>query len=148
MKKQILSLLSIGILTATLLVGCGTKGPKDGTYKAEYDTYDVHGWKSFVEITVADSTITDVNFDYINEEGKLKSEDEGYKQTMEKSSGTYPSKFSSDLEEALIEKQNPNEIDVVTGATTSTDHFKSLVTYAMQYAEKGKSETAIVEAPR
>jgi len=54
MNKKVIALFGSVILTAGMLVGCGSKGMKDGSYNAEFDTFDDHGWKGQVTITVAD----------------------------------------------------------------------------------------------
>jgi major membrane immunogen (membrane-anchored lipoprotein) len=148
MNKKVIALLSTVVLTAGMLVGCGSKGMKDGSYKSEFDAFDDHGWKGQVEITVAGGKITDSKFDYVNESGDLKSKDTGYQENMKKVSGIGPVEFSAQYAEALVEKQDPATVDVITGATTSGDDFKTLADAAIQYANGGKSETAVVKAAK
>lgn len=145
MNKKFIALLSSVVLTAGMLVGCGSKGMKDGTYKSEFDSFDNHGWKGQVEITVADGKITDSKFDYVNEAGDLKSKDAEYQEKMKKVSGIGPVEFSAQYAKALVEKQDPEAVDVITGATTSGDDFKALAKAAIQYANSGKTETALVK---
>ncbi len=148
MNKKVLALLSSVVLTAGMLVGCGSKGMKDGSYKSEFDTFDDHGWKGQVEITVADGKITDAKFDYVNESGDLKSKDAEYQEKMTKVSGIGPVEFSTQYAEALVEKQDPATVDAITGATTSGDDFKLLADAAIQHANGGKTETAVVKAKK
>jgi len=138
MNKKVLALLSSVVLTAGMLVGCGSKGMKDGSYKSEFDTFDDHGWKGQVEITVAD----------VNESGDLKSKDAEYQEKMTKVSGIGPVEFSTQYAEALVEKQDPATVDAITGATTSGDDFKLLADAAIQHANDGKTETAVVKAKK
>ncbi len=138
MNKKVLALLSSVVLTAGMLVGCGSKGMKDGSYKSEFDTFDDHGWKGQVEITVADG----------KESGDLKSKDAEYQEKMTKVSGIGPVEFSTQYAEALVEKQDPATVDAITGATTSGDDFKLLADAAIQHANDGKTETAVVKAKK
>ena len=148
MNKKVIALLSSVVLTAGMLVGCWSKGMKDGTYKSEFDAFDDHGWKGQVEITVSDGKITDTKFDYVNEAGVLKSKDAEYQANMSKVSGIGPAEFSVQYAEALVEKQDPASVDAITGATSSGDDFKTLADAAIQYANDGKTETAIVKAAK
>lgn len=118
----------------------------DGTYKVEADAFDDHGWKPFVELVIKDHKIDSVNFDYLNEEGKLKTEDEGYKSAMEPQSGTYPEKYTGELEQQLIEKQLIGDVDAVSGATTSSNNFHALVEVALDdMAEIGDTSSKAIK---
>lgn len=143
MKKFVSSLLVL-LIIAVMLVGCGG-GYKDGTYKATYKDFDEHGWKAFTEVTIKENKITDVVFDYVNEEGELKSEDEEYNALMKDTSGTSPEEFSPALAEDLVAKQDVKKVDTITGATASVDNFKKLAEAALNNAKSGKTEEAIIE---
>lgn len=148
MNKKIIALVSSVILAAGMLVGCGSKGMQDGTYNAEYDTFDDHGWKGQVSITVADGKITDSTFDYINETGDLKSKNAEYQESMKKVSGIGPVEFTVQYADALVEKQDPESVDVITGATYALNDLKVLADAAIQYANDGNTETAVVKAAK
>lgn len=144
--KRTLSLILVSLMLATALVGCGDGGGyKDGTYKATYDDFDEHGWKAYVDISITDGEISDVDFDYVNEEGDLKSKDEEYNTLMKEKSGSSPEEFSPALEQQLIEKQNVKEIDNITGATHSVENFKKLADAALKNAKSGNTEEVLVE---
>lgn len=117
---------------------------KDGTYKASYKDFDDRGWKAFVEITVKDQKIEQAKFDYVNKDQKLKSEDEEYAKAYKKETKITPKEAADAMVKALIEKQDAN-IDSVAGATHSTENFKALSTKALENAETGKQEEAIIE---
>ncbi|MTI65796.1 MAG: FMN-binding protein [Firmicutes bacterium] len=160
MKKiKILSILLVLVMSVGLLGACGTSEEpasneganeksaanyEDGSYKAVYDRFDSHGWKSFVNITVKDGKISDVEFDYKNREGKLKTKNEGYKNAMEGKSGTYPEKYTKELEEQLVASQSVEDVDVVTGATHSSHNFKVLANKALEHAKKGDTSDAVI----
>lgn len=160
-KKQIISLVAASVLTLTMLAGCGKKEEakkddakpaatteakyKDGTYKAEYDKFDERGWKATVTVEVKDGKVTKADFTSVNQENKQKRDDEGYNKSMEEKSKTSPKKYEGELAKKLVEKQDPSKVDVVTGATHSTDDFKKLATAALENAKKGDTATAKVE---
>ncbi len=160
MRRRLLSImLTTVIVGAGLFTGCKqreaaptnnastetTKADlKDGKFKAEASDFDERGWKPFVEADVKDGKITAVTFDYINKDGKFKSEDAEYNKNMEAKVKTGPAKFTKELEDALVEKQDVTKIDVVTGATHSTDNFKTLATKVMENAKAGDVTVAKV----
>lgn len=113
----------------------GTKSPayKDGEYKAELEP-DSHGWRSVVEIEVKNGKITDVDYDELNKDDKEKSEDKEYNQQWESASGINAKKAYPQLEERLMETQDIEEVDIITGATDATENFKEVVTEALKEA--------------
>lgn len=104
---------------------------EDGIYYAETEDFDDHGWKAMVTVIVENGEISNVFYDEIDEEGNLKTFEAEYATKMEEKSGAYPLKAFHALEESLVDKQNVEELDVVSGATHSSDTFKGLVTKAL-----------------
>jgi major membrane immunogen (membrane-anchored lipoprotein) len=118
----------------------------DGTYKVSADAFDENGWKPFVEVTIANDQITAVTFDYTDKSGNLKTADATYKKNMEAANGTYPEKYTGELEQQLITKQVISKVDAVTGATTSSTDFSTLVGYALDdMAEIGNNQPAVIK---
>lgn len=113
----------------------------DGTYKVEAKEFDEKGWKEHVELVVKDGKISEVTYDAVDKDGKMKTADATYKEKMEAASQTYPEKYMKELADQLIEMQSVNEVDVVTGATHSSENFKKLATEALTFAEKGETGT-------
>ncbi|QGU93962.1 FMN-binding protein [Clostridium bovifaecis] len=164
MKRRWLSvILASAIVSAGLFVGCGSKEEaaptnttktetttktesalKDGKYKAEASDFDERGWKPFVEMEIKDGKIATVNFDYINKDGKFKSEDAEYNKNMEAKVKTGPAKYTKQLEDALVEKQDPATVDTIAGATHSVDNFKKLAGKAFENAKAGDTAVAKV----
>ena len=122
-------------------------GLQDGTYRAEYDKEDAYGWKAYVEITVADGKMTAVDFDYVNADGAVKSEDEAYNADMKAGSGVGPAEFTVALEESLLASQDPSQVDAVTGATSSSDEFINFTTALMEQMQAGNTDVLVIEAP-
>jgi major membrane immunogen (membrane-anchored lipoprotein) len=145
-KKRIIAVIATAVLSISLFAGCGAQATyKDGTYKAEYSAADSRGWKPQLSLVIKEDKITEVTFDYVNEAGALKTADEAYKTAMEAKTGTYPAKYTEDLEKALIEKQKVEDVAAVTGATSSSANFNALAAAALEKAKAGDTATAIVE---
>lgn len=148
--KKIVSMALAALLALSALTGCTEAqmgaALTDGTYRAEFEDFDVNGWKDYVEVTIVDGELSEVVYDSVNEDGtKLKSEDESYKVQMEAIVGTYPAKYNKDLINQFIESGKVTAVDIVAGATESTGNFKTLVVAAMQNAAGGDTETEIVK---
>ena len=132
MKKFLVLGLVLTILL-TMAVGCTSNegaGYEDGTYTAESEPDD-RGYKSVIEIIVENGEITSVDYDELNEGGARKSEDEEYAASMKGVSGVSPAEAYEQLENALISRQNVDEVDMVSGATSSAEMFKSLAKEAL-----------------
>ena len=137
MKKValIVALVLIGTVT---LAGCGDTGAtaveepaQDGVFTAEEPEFSERGHKAVVEVTLEDGQITAVAYDEVYEEGGGKKGDSEYNATMEGVSGISFDDAVAELEAALIESQNIDEVDVVSGATSSSEKFVSLVKEAL-----------------
>lgn len=152
MKRRWLSgILALSIVCTSLFVGCQKREEtkpassnettqsalKDGKYKAEASDFDERGWKPFVEVEVKDGKISVAKFDYINKDGKFKSEDVEYNKSMEAKVKTGPAKYTKELAAALIEKQDPAKVDTIAGATHSVENFKKLSAGLLENAKKG-----------
>lgn len=150
MKKLLSMILTLtfvlSIMGSSLAFGAPKKTYVDGTYKATYDYIDSHGWKSFVEVTIKGDKITAAKFDYINPAGKLKSKDAKYNKSMKAASKTktYPALYTLALKNSLIKTQNIGKVDSITGATTSSNNFKTLAKVALANAKKGNKTPAIL----
>lgn len=142
-KKKIM-LLSAVILSLCL-AGCGSeKGMKNGYYTAEMKEYD-YGWKEYVCIFVKNDKIVSIEFNAKNPSGFIKAWDNAYMENMKPVSGTYPNEYPRLYGSRLLESQDIEAVDAVTGATSSGEHFYKLVNAAMEQAREGNSEVAVVE---
>lgn len=117
---------------------------EDGTYRLEETDFDDNGWKVFLEITVEDGKIVSVGYDYINDDGLLKSEDEEYQDAMFKVSGKGPKEFTKELSDALVAAQDAKEIDIISGATGSSETFMNYAQQLIQAAQKGETDTIMI----
>lgn len=127
------------------LTGCGSeKGMKNGYYTAEMKEYD-YGWKEYVCIFVKNDTIVSIEFNAKDASGFIKAWDNAYMENMKPVSGTYPNEYTRLYGSRLLESQDIEEVDVVSGATSSGGNFYKLVNAAIDQAREGNSEVAVVE---
>ncbi len=140
MKKTLSVLFSLCLCTA-VFTGCNDTNAasfQDGTYKAVYAQADDHGWTEYLTLTVEDGKIVSADFDAENDDGAKKSENTEYNEAMKNAgSKTWPSAFYPALEKSLIEKQDGNGIDAVSGATTSSESLKKLYQALVPNMKKG-----------
>lgn len=155
MKK----LLFLFILAITLIAtGCGNQNQAppapaqppagqgtlvDGQYQAQFSAFDARGWRPFLNLTVTGGRVTQVQFDYINAAGNLKSQDAAYNQRMAAASGTDVARFVVAAADALVQSQIA-PIDTITGATTSTVNFNALAGPLMTQAVAGNRTPVVV----
>ena len=66
-------------------------------------------------------------------------------ENMKPVSGTYPNEYTRLYGSRLLESQDIEEVDVVSGATSSGGNFYKLVNAAVEQAREGNSEVAVVE---
>ncbi len=97
---------------------------RDGTYTARTDA-DEHGYYGEIELVIRDARIAEVNYDEKDQEGTPKGEDYPYPLGPE----------SEDRYEAqLVETQDPEEVDNITGATQTWERFKETAKDALEQA--------------
>lgn len=145
MKKAICISL---ILIATLLglSGCGSSDKmKDGFYTAEMSDFS-NGWKEYLCIMVKNDKIVYAEFNAKNSSGYIKAWDNAYMKNMNSFSGTYPNEYTREYVAQLIESQDPEQVDMVTGASTSGGNFAKLSVAVVEQAKEGNSEVKIVES--
>ncbi len=149
MKKL---LAGLTLSTALLLTGCGADGAatteeglQDGTYSLEELNFGGTGWKEGLEIVVDGGEITDATWSSVNEEGENKIEDEEYQETMTNVSGLGPQDFIPELENALVDAQDPAEVEVITGATGTAEKFREYAKQLVEAAEEGNTDTIEVD---
>lgn len=145
--KKLLSLALVAVLALTVFVGCGGNKSeyKDGKYRVEAEDFSKTGWKEFVEIEIKDGKIENLDFDAINKDGLIKTQDPEYQGKMEPVSGTYPTKFYPEIEEQYKKDPKAENVKNITGATHSVDGFKVLMTALEPQMKEGKTDTLKVK---
>lgn len=131
--------------TTDTSTGADADALQDGTYTLEEKNFDDNGWKVDFSITVEDGVITESNYDNVNEAGESKVDDEGYQAMMSEKTGTGPQDFIPALNEALVEKQDPSEVEVVTGATSSSEGFVDYAQQLVDAAKEGNTDTIEID---
>ena len=118
---------------------------QDGTYTLVEKNFDTRGWKTEFSITVVDGKITESTFDNVNEAGVKKSEDAEYQANMAEKVGVGPADYFPQLNNQLIETQDPEAVEVVTGATHSSDTFNEYAPLLIEAAEAGDTTTIEID---
>ena len=143
MKRVVFVVLMVCFLG--VLPGCGSQNKmENGYYTAEMSDFS-HGWKEYVCIFVKNNTIVSIEFNAKNASGFIKAWDNAYMENMKPVSGTYPNEYTRLYGSRLLESQDIEEVDVVSGATSSGGNFYKLVNAAVEQAREGNSEVAVVE---
>jgi major membrane immunogen (membrane-anchored lipoprotein) len=126
------------------LVGCGVDEDslKDGYYTAVQDGYE-HGWQEYVTIEVKNGKILTVDFQAVTPSGFVKSWDLDYMRIMNMTDGTYPNEYVRILTQEFIKDQQA-DVDMVTGATNSSNRFRILAAAAIEQAQKGDTSVKLV----
>ncbi len=120
-----------------------TDGLQDGTYTVVGNP-DERGWAVKHTIEVKDGKVTTSDFDYYNEAGDRKTEDEEYNKNMKDKSGVSAKEAIEQLNEALVEGQEA-EVEVVSGATHTAENFVKSATALLEKAAKGDTEETNID---
>lgn len=143
--KQVFRRTWILLFMILLLAGCGKNEElQDGYYTAQASEYDF-GWKEYVTIMVKGGKIVSVEYNAENASGFIKSWDNAYMQNMLHSNGTYPNEYTRYYAGEFLEKQGKEEIDALSGATSSYDSFQMLEAAVLEQARKGDSSIIFVD---
>ena len=114
---------------------------KDGEYTAqvseEYAKNSGHGWQEYLKITVSGGQVADVEYD-AQMDGKLKSKTTKEEYNMD----PHPSQWIPQLTQNVKNAKTPDEVDAVSGATSSSETVKKLYAAVLEAAQAGN--TAIV----
>ena len=105
--------------------------PMNTTYSASEEAYDERGWKGEIAITFENDVITSVVYNEANEEGLTKRDDEAYNAAFLEAKGVTNKDSVIALEAQLLDVQDINSVDVVTGATSSSTKFMELAKQAL-----------------
>jgi major membrane immunogen (membrane-anchored lipoprotein) len=140
-----------GILLIPLLCsGCpqNTSRLLDGYYTAEFASFDVYGWKEYLSIYINNNKIVTVEYNAKNASGFIKSWDMDYMRHMNAASGTYPNKYTRAYSISLLNRHDPDKVDVISGATDSYYTFRLLAEAVISQARAGDRRVAFVDLPR
>ena len=113
-------------------------GCPNGIYTGE-SPYDAYDYKHVITIQIENEKIISVDYNEINKSDIGKEEDLDYNEEM-KVSGTSPSIAYPKMEKQLLEVQNMNKVDAVSGATYSLYRFRYALAIALMKARLNNQE--------
>ena len=143
MKKTAVLLIMTCFLAA--FAGCGSGNKmENGYYTAEMSDFS-HGWKEYVTICVMENKIVSVEYNAENASGFIKSWDIAYMKNMNGITGTYPNKYTREYAAQLLENQSADNIDAVSGASSSGGNFVKLAAAVLENAKTGDTTVTVVE---
>lgn len=117
---------------------------KDGTYKLE-EKNEKNGYRAVFEMTVKDGKITESKYNNINADGKSKTEDTKYEESMKAKSGVGPKEYIKQLNDSFVKAQSASGVEVVTGATHSSESFQNYAQQLIQAAQAGNTDTIEID---
>lgn len=117
---------------------------QDGTYKLE-EKNESNGYRATFEMTVKDGKITESNYDNINADGKSKADDKDYNKNMKDKSGVGPAEYIKELNDSFVKAQSADGVEVVTGATHSSESFQNYAQQLIQAAQAGDTKTIEID---
>lgn len=120
-------------------------GLQDGSYRIEDLNFGETGWKEALDMTVSGGEITGATWESVDEEGNNKIEDDEYQEAMSGVTEVGPQDFIPELENQLVEAQDPANVEVVTGATSTSEKFQDYAQQLVTAAEEGNTETIEVD---
>lgn len=132
MKKVMMMLMLAGMSLSVMLTGCGSKddekvqNAQDGQVVELEGESDQYGWFPHMRLTFSGDTLTEVYFDYVDDAGAKKSDDDEYNSSMKEKTGVSGKEAMEMLRQNLIAVQNPMAVDIVTGATQTSEEFISM----------------------
>lgn len=138
--------LSLGLIVFVLLLaGCNSDtAMKDGFYTAQMAN-PYYGWKEYLCIMVKNNTIVYAEYNAKDPSGYIKSWDNSYMKNMIVVDKTYPNEYTRNYVAQLMKSQNPETVDVISGATGSGDNFLKLSTAVINQAKNGDTNVILVE---
>lgn len=110
-------------------------------YRAEASEFS-HGWKAFLESEIENDEVVSVDFDYVDEDGNLKSETTVEEYPMD----PHPTVWIPEYEAMLlgVDVTDFTEIDVVSGATGGWGAANALMTAVIGAYADGDTDTQVV----
>lgn len=102
---------------------------KDGIYKGA-SPEDDYGYRHEVTFEMKGGKMISIDYDEVHKDGHAKQHDEEYCKRMLES-GTTPAIAYPHYESAMLEKQDYNKVDAISGASYSLYRFRLALLYAM-----------------
>ncbi|MBY5035538.1 FMN-binding protein [Streptococcus gallolyticus] len=117
---------------------------QDGTYTGE-SAFDDKGYKVVHSITIENGKITASNFNYEDKDGKLKADNEEYNKMMKEKSGVSSKEATEQLNKQLVDTQDAASVEVVSGATHTSENFVKATEALLAAAAEGKTDKVMFD---
>ena len=118
---------------------------KDGTYKLEELNYS-HDYRQIFTMVVKKGKISSFKYDQINKDGISKTKNSSYEKQMKKVNKIGPKEYIPKLQEEFLKSNgNTEKVQVVSGATESSNSFIAYVDQLINAAQKGDTHTIKVD---
>lgn len=109
-------------------------GLRDGTYKAEGKEYDKDGYKPYVELTVKNGKISEIECDALNKDGKRKREDDNATDWLENMEIFENEVIAKGLDNILIGEDG--SVKDIEGLDLNVGEYGDLIKEAMNKAKE------------
>ncbi len=147
MKKTLARFMTGLIAVTTCMSGCSSEAVNDdkvgnaqaGEVVELEGQEDQYGWFPHMRLTFDGDVLTEVYFDYVDDAGAKKSQDEEYNGTMKEKTGIGVKEAMTILREQLLDTQSPDTVDIVTGATQTSTEFISMAKQAFEQYQDGEN---------
>lgn len=117
---------------------------KDGAYTAQtseaYAAASGYGWREYLNVTISGGKVTEAEYDArMDDKRKCETTQDEYNMTP------HPSQWIPQLSESVKNAQTPEDIDIVTGATHSSQTVRKLYAAILKAAETGDTAAITIE---
>ena len=117
----------------------------DGTYKLEEKNYS-HGYRQVYTLVIKDHKIDKLTYDQVDKNGKSKTKDAKYEKQMKKYAKVGPKEYIPKLMEEFAKSNgNMEKVQVVSGATESSNQFIAYVGQLLNAAQEGNARSIHVD---
>lgn len=135
--KRYLAVIVVVLLAMSLFAGCSSKSSgtyKDGEYAAKSDPDERGNWGE-IKIKVTDGKIETVDFKEFVKGGAQKDENYGKGDEANYTKAQNALTGAKTYGPKLVETQDVDKVDVVSGATSSNKLFKNIAKKALESAK-------------
>lgn len=129
----------------TTEVGVTHGSYEDGLYELVEANYDDNGWRVEFTVDVQEGEIVTSDYNEYNQEGIAKTEDARYQEAMAEETGVGPQEYVEQLNSQLVDTQDAGQVDIVSGATASSEKFQEYAAMLLNAAENGSTDTIEVD---
>jgi len=138
-----------GAALLSLMLGCAPEKPtlQNGYYTAEAADFNDQGWKEFLTIYVNNGTIVTAEYNAKNASGFVNSWDMDARRARHRSGGVQPNQYARAYTVALLNRQDPGQVQALPGAEKAHRRFQKLAEAAIAQALAGDKMVAFVDLP-